>query len=336
MDKKLIVSPSPHVYGKDSTARLMRDVLIALVPAFVFSVLVYGVSALVVTAVAVASCVLFEFLIQRYLLKGPSTVGNYSAVLTGVLLAFNLPGNIPILLIVIGSLVAIGIGKMTFGGLGHNVFNPALVGRVFLLIAFPVQMTDFSVDATEVAGKVAAAADAMSGATPLAYVKGMLKGGASVSEIVQNLPSPTDLLLGFRAGSLGEIGAAALILGFIYLLVRKVITWHIPVTIVATMAAFAAILHLASPEQFIGPAFHVLAGGTMLGAIFMATDYVTSPMVPRAMIVYAIGIGLLTVLIRTFGAYPEGMSFAILIMNAVVPLLNKYIKPKRFGAKLAA
>ncbi len=335
MDKKLIVSPSPHVYGKDSTARLMRDVLIALVPAFAFSVLVYGVSALVVTAVAVASCVLFEFLIQKFLLKGPSTIGNFSAILTGVLLAFNLPSGIPVHLIIIGSLVAIGIGKMTFGGLGRNVFNPALVGRVFLLIAFPVQMTDFSVDAG-VAGEVAASADALSGATPLAYVKGMLKGGASVSEITANLPSSMDMLLGFRAGSLGEIGAAALILGFIYLLVRKVITWHIPVTIVATMAAFAAILHFASPEQFIGPAFHVLAGGTMLGAIFMATDYVTSPMVPKAMIVYAIGIGLLTVLIRTFGAYPEGMSFAILIMNAVVPLLNKYIKPKRFGAKLAA
>ncbi len=328
MDKKLIVSPSPHVYSGNSTGRLMRDVLIALLPAFAFSVFVYGVSALVVTAVAVAACVLFEFLIQKYLLKGPSTVGNCSAILTGVLLAFNLPSDIPILLIVIGSLVAIGIGKMTFGGLGYNVFNPALVGRVFLLIAFPVQMTTFATPAASV--------DAMSGATPLAYVKGMLKGGASVSDIAADLPSSMDMLLGFRAGSLGEIGAAALILGFIYLLLRKVITWHIPVTIVATMAAFAAILHFASPEQFIGPAFHVLAGGTMLGAIFMATDYVTSPMVPRAMIVYAVGIGVLTILIRTFGAYPEGMSFAILIMNAVVPLLNKYIKPKRFGSKLAA
>jgi len=326
MEKKLIVSPSPHVHGGDSTTRLMRDVLIALLPAFAFSVFVYGLSALLVTAIAVASCVLFEWLIQKFMLKGPSTIGNYSAVLTGTLLAFNLPSNIPILLIVIGSLVAIGIGKMTFGGLGRNLFNPALVGRVFLLIAFPVQMTAFPTPAVSV--------DAMSGATPLAYVKEALKSGMSVSDIMPNLPSSTDMLLGTHAGSLGEIGGLALILGFIYLLIRKVITWHIPVVIVATMAAFAAILHFAAPEQFIRPEFHVLAGGTLLGAIFMATDYVTSPMVPKAMVIYAIGIGLLTVLIRTFGAYPEGMSFAILIMNAVVPLLNKYIKPRRFGMAL--
>jgi len=326
MDKKLIVSPSPHVHGGDSTTRLMRDVLIALVPAFAFSVFVYGLSALIVTAVAVVSCVVFEFLIQKFMLKGPSTIGNMSAVLTGVLLAFNLPSNIPISLIVIGSLVAIGIGKMTFGGLGRNLFNPALVGRVFLLIAFPVQMTTFPTPAVSV--------DAMSGATPLAFVKEALKSGMSVSDIMPNLPSSMDMLLGTHAGSLGEIGALALILGFVYLLVRKVITWHIPVVIVATMAAFAAILHFAAPEQYIGPAFHVLAGGTLLGAIFMATDYVTSPMVPKAMVIYAIGIGLLTVLIRTFGAYPEGMSFAILIMNAVVPLLNKYVKPRRFGMAL--
>jgi electron transport complex protein RnfD len=332
MDKKLIVSPSPHVYGGDSTGRLMRDVLIALLPAFAFSIFVYGAPALVVTAVAVASCVLFEFLIQKFLLKGPSTVGNCSAILTGMLLAFNLPGNIPIGLILIGSLVAIGIGKMTFGGLGHNVFNPALVGRVFLLISFPVEMTRF--DGAPINDAVAGSVDALSGATPLTFVKEALKSGASVSDIMPDLPSSMDMLLGFRAGSLGEIGAAALILGFVYLLVRKVITWHIPVVIVASMAAFAGILHVVSPEQFVGPVFHVLAGGTMLGAIFMATDYVTSPMVPKAMIIYAIGIGLLTVLIRTFGTYPEGMSFAILIMNVVVPLLNKTIKPRRFGPAL--
>jgi electron transport complex protein RnfD len=326
MDKKLIVSPSPHVFGKDSTSRLMCDVLIALAPAFGFSLFVYGLPALVVTAVAVVSCVVFEFLIQKFLLRGPSTIGNCSAILTGVLLAFNLPSNLPIGLIVVGSLVAIGIGKMTFGGLGHNLFNPALVGRVFLLIARPVQMAVFPTPSVSV--------DAMSGATPLTYVKEALKNfpETTVSDILPDLPSATDLLLGFHAGSLGEIGAAALILGFVYLLVRKVITWHIPVVIVATMAAFAGILHWASPEQYIGPMFHVLAGGTLLGAIFMATDYVTSPMLPKAMVVYAIGIGLLTVLIRTFGSYPEGMSFAILIMNAVVPLLNKYMKPRRFAS----
>ncbi|MDR0954934.1 MAG: RnfABCDGE type electron transport complex subunit D [Rikenellaceae bacterium] len=323
MEKKLIVSPSPHVFSGDSTTRLMRDVLIALLPALAFSVVVYGLSSLLVTAVAVVSCVVFEFLIQKYLLKGSLTVGDYSAVLTGVLLAFNLPNNIPLGLVVLGSLVAIGIGKMTFGGLGRNVFNPALVGRVFLLIAFPVQMTSYPMLTTT---------DAVSGATPLTLLKEALKSGQSVSDIMPNLPSSMDMLLGLHAGSLGEIGALALILGFIYLLVRKVITWHIPVAIIATIALFSEILHLASPEHYIGAFFHVLAGGTLLGAIFMATDYVTSPMVPRAMIIYGVGIGVLTVLIRVFGAYPEGMSFAILIMNAVVPLLNKYIKPRRFGA----
>lgn len=328
MEKKLIVSPSPHVHGGDSTARLMRDVLIALLPAFALSVFVYGVSALMVTAIAVASCVLFEFLIQKFMLKGPSTIGNYSAILTGVLLAFNLPDTLPVGLIIIGSLVAIGVGKMTFGGLGRNVFNPALVGRVFLLIAFPVQTTSFAAPANLTA---ASTVDAMSGATPLAYVKEALKSGVSVSDIMPNLPTSTEMLFGLHAGSLGEIGALALLIGFAYLLLRKVITWHIPVTIMATMALFAGILHFAAPEEFITPMFHLLAGGTMLGAIFMATDYVTSPMSKRGMVIYAIGIGVLTILIRTFGAYPEGMSFAILIMNAVVPLLNKYVKPRRFG-----
>ena len=196
MENKLIVSPSPHVHGGDSTTRLMRDVVIALLPAFAFSIFVYGLSALVVTLVAVASCMLFEFLIQRFLLKGPFTLNNCSAVLTGMLLAFNLPSNIPIALIVLGSLFAIGVGKMTFGGLGRNLFNPALVGRVFLLIAFPVQMTTFPTPA--------AATDAMSGATPLAFVKEALKNGVSVSEIMPDLPNYTDMFLGMRAGSLGD------------------------------------------------------------------------------------------------------------------------------------
>lgn len=322
MDKKLIVSPSPHVHGAFTTQRLMADVLIALLPAFAVSVWVFGVSALIVTAVSVACCVLFEYLIQKFMLRGPLTVWNLSAVVTGVLLAFNLPSNIPLWLVVIGAFVAVAIGKMTFGGLGKNPFNPALVGRVFLLIAFPVQMTSFP----------DRYCDATSGATPLSFVKEALKSGSSVSDIMPSISSQS-LALGTVSGSLGEVAAVALLLGFVYLLVRKVITWHIPVAVLGTMAVFTGILHLVNPEAYLSPVFHLMAGGAILGAVYMATDYVTSPMTKCGMLIYGFGIGFITVLIRVWGAYPEGMSFAILIMNAVVPLINKYVKPRRFGAK---
>ncbi|MDE5815484.1 MAG: RnfABCDGE type electron transport complex subunit D, partial [Alistipes sp.] len=253
------------------------------------------------------------------IVRGPQTVGNWSAVVTGMLLAFNLPATIPWWIIVIGAFVAIGIAKMSFGGLGKNPFNPALVGRVFLLIAYPVQMASFP----EVEGL-----DALSGATPLAAVK----YGASV-----NIVGVQDLMLGNMPGSLGEVASLALLIGFVYLLWRKVITWHIPVTILVTMAAFAAIVGWANGAQgdllWQLPLFHVLAGGALLGSIFMATDYSTSPMTVKGGILFAVGIGVITMCIRLWGSYPEGMSFAILIMNSVVPLLNKYIKPKRFGVK---
>ncbi len=318
----MIVSPSPHVHGAFTTQRLMADVLIALLPAFAVSVWVFGVSALIVTAVSVACCVLFEYLIQKFMLRGPLTVWNLSAVVTGVLLAFNLPSNIPLWLVVIGAFVAVAIGKMTFGGLGKNPFNPALVGRVFLLIAFPVQMTSFP----------DRYCDATSGATPLSFVKEALKSGSSVSDIMPSISSQS-LALGTVSGSLGEVAAVALLLGFVYLLVRKVITWHIPVAVLGTMAVFTGILHLVNPEAYLSPVFHLMAGGAILGAVYMATDYVTSPMTKCGMLIYGFGIGFITVLIRVWGAYPEGMSFAILIMNAVVPLINKYVKPRRFGAK---
>ncbi len=317
----MVVSPSPHVHGGDSTRRLMRDVIIALLPALVVSVVIYGVNVLVVTSVSVASCMLFEYLIQRFMLKGQNTLCDWSAVLTGLLLAFNLPSNLPLWMVSLGALVAIGIGKMSFGGLGKNPFNPALVGRVFLLISFPVAMTTFP---------AVAGVDAMSGATPLAFVKEALKGGMTVTEILPQI-NYIDLLLGMKAGSFGEISVLALLLGFGYLLIRKVITWHIPVYVLGAMAAFSAILWGVSPDSYMSPLFHLLTGGAVLGAVFMATDYVTSPMNSRSMAVYGIGIGVITILIRTWGAYPEGMSFAILIMNAFVPLLDKYIKPKRFG-----
>lgn len=293
----------------------MRDVLVALVPALAVSTWVFGWNVLLLTALAAASCVVFEYLIQRFLVKGPVTVGNLSAVVTGVLLAFNLPVTIPWWIVVIGAFVAIAVAKMSFGGLGKNPFNPALVGRVFLLIAYPVQLTSY-------------ATDAFTGATPLAAMKySPVFAGASLS----------DLAIGTVPGSMGEVAALALLLGFAYLLVRRVITWHVPVVIFATMALFAFFVALgrgwggAALWEF--PLFHLLAGGAMLGAIYMATDYSSSPMTVKGGVLYAVGIGVLTMCIRLWGAYPEGMSFAILIMNATVPLINKYVKPKRFGVK---
>ena len=342
MANKFFVAPSPHVHSAQSTRSIMRDVLIAMLPALAVSTWVHGVDVLTVSAIAVVSCVVIEFLIQKFLFHGECTVSNLSAAVTGLLLAFNLPSSIPWWIVVIGSLVAIGVAKMTFGGLGRNPFNPALVGRVFLLIAYPVQMTTFTAPVVE------GYADAMSGATPLAAIK----AGVPVEDV--------DLLSMFSGtipGSLGEVAAAALLCGFVYLLWRRVITWHIPVTVLATMAVFAGVVAMCSvsfdalPQAADGTCsagyklgylfgtawragiFHVLAGGAMLGAIFMATDYSTSPMTVRGGVIFAVGIGLITMCIRLWGAYPEGMSFAILIMNACVPLINKYVKPKRFGVK---
>lgn len=321
MANKLLVAPAPHVQTAQSTAKIMRDVVIALMPALVVSTVVFGWDVLRVVALSVASCVVFEYLIQKFLFRGPLTISNWSAVVTGVLLAFNLPASIPWWIVVIGAFVAIAVAKMTFGGLGKNPFNPALVGRVFLLIAYPVQMTTFPLP-------VNGSFDALSGATPLAAVK----HGAAADVL-----GTQELLLGNMPGSLGEVAALALLAGFVYLLWRRVITWHIPVTVLVAMALFAFVVALARGEsgaalwQF--PLFHVLAGGAMLGAIFMATDYSTSPMTVRGGVIFAVGIGLITMLIRLWGAYPEGMSFAILIMNSCVPLINKYVKPKRFGVK---
>lgn len=323
MANKLIVAPSPHVQTNRPTSHLMRDVVIALMPALIVSIIVFGVDVLYVTAISVLSCLLFEYLIQKFFVKGALSINNWSAVVTGVLLAFNLPSSIPWWIVVMGAFVAIAIAKMTFGGIGKNPFNPALVGRVFLLLAYPVQMTSFP--AVE-------GCDALSGATALAAVK---QGIASVDTL-----GVQDLLLGNMPGSMGEVAALALLLGFVYLMWRKVITWHIPVTVLGTMAVFAFIVALTQLGEGTSlsllwqmPLFHVLAGGAILGAVFMATDYSTSPMTVRGGVIFAVGIGVITMLIRLWGAYPEGMSFAILIMNSCVPLINKYVKPKRFGVK---
>ena len=319
------ISPSPHVHGGDSIEKIMYGVLIALVPTFIFSIVFFGLGAILVTLTSVAACLVFEYVIQKYLMKQRPTIWDGSAIITGVLLAFNLPSSLPLWIVVIGALVAIGIGKMSFGGLGNNIFNPALVGRVFLLISFPVQMTTWPVP------NGFATADAVTGATPLALVKEAVKNGQAVGDTLSSVGITTgNLILGNIGGSLGEVAAIGLLLGFAYMLIRKIISWHIPVAIFATVIVFSGILNLADPAQFAGPVFHLFTGGLMLGAIFMATDYVTSPMTHKGMLIYGVGIGLLTVIIRVFGAYPEGMSFAILIMNGFTPLINRYCKPRRF------
>ncbi len=327
----LFISPSPHVHSGDSIQKNMYGVVIAMLPALVLSFLYFGMGAIVVTLTSVAACLFFEFIIQKYLLKTAPSINDGSALITGLLLAFNVPSNLPVWIIIIGALVAIGVGKLSFGGLGNNVFNPALVGRVFLLISFPVQMTSWPVAEGLKTGYI----DVQTGATPLAILKEAVKNGESVSSVMaqSNFPSYQDMFMGNMGGSLGEVAGVALILGLAYMLVKKIITWHIPVAILGTVAVFTGILHLADPVQFANPLFHLLTGGLLLGAIFMATDYVTSPMSNKGMLIYGIGIGILTVVIRIFGAYPEGVSFAILIMNAFTPLLNAFCKPKRFGEK---
>ena len=330
MANKFIVSLSPHVHSGDSVQKNMYGVIIALIPALLVALFAFGLGALVVTLTSVAACVFFEWAITKFILKREvCTICDGSAALTGLLLAFNLPSNLPIWIIIIGALVAIGVGKMTFGGLGCNPFNPALVGRIFLLISFPVQMTSWPT-----AGQWSSYLDAQTGATPLAIMKQAITSGDA--SVLEQLPSLGSLLLGIPdacalgAGSLGEISAGALLLGFVYMLWKKIISWHIPVSILGTVFVFSGLMHLANPV-YADPVSVLFTGGLMLGAIFMATDYVTSPMTHKGMIIYGVAIGFLTVVIRNFGAYPEGMSFAIFIMNAFTPLINTYCKPKRFG-----
>ena len=332
---KLIVSLSPHAHGTDSVEKNMYGVLIALIPALIASLYFFGLGAAVVLCTSVLACVCFEWLIAKFILKRErTTITDGSAILTGLLLGFNLPSNLPIWIIIIGALVAIGIGKMTFGGLGNNPFNPALVGRCFLLVSFPAQMTSWPV-----AGQLGSYLDATTGATPLAIMKQAIKSGNP--DVLGQLPDSFSLLLGnhssqlvdgslMGSGTAGEICAIALLIGLVYMLWKKIITWHIPVSIIGTVFVFSGLLHLASPV-YANPVDVILAGGLMLGAIFMATDYVTSPMTAKGQIIYGVAIGFLTVVIRNWGSYPEGMSFAILIMNGFTPLINTYIKPKRFG-----
>lgn len=327
MSNSLNVSPSPHIFGKETTRKLMFGVVLALTPSLLASLYFFGWGALIVTITSVSSCIAFEYVIQKFILRKPVSVTDGSALVTGLLLAFNLPSNLPIFIIIIGALVSIGIAKMTFGGLGNNPFNPALVGRVFLLISFPVQMTSWPVPT----GFRNSFTDAVTGATPLGIMKEGLRNGENVSNLMDQIPSHLQMFYGRMGGSMGEVAAIALLIGLAWLLYKKIISWHIPVAVIGSVAIFTFILWTLDPEKNADPLFHLLTGGVLLGAIFMATDYVTSPMSKRAMIIYGIGIGVITVIIRVYGAYPEGVSFAILIMNAFVPLMNTYLKPKISG-----
>ena len=318
---KLLVSPSPHLHTKTSTKSLMRDVVIAMIPAVIVSVLFYGWAELLVLGVSVASCVLLEYLITKYLLNKPCTVCDMSAVVTGILLALNLPATTPWWVVFIGAVVAIGVAKMTFGGLGQNLFNPAIVGRVSLLISFPTYMTNWAKPNGFIS---TAAVDAFTGATPLGLAK---EGGVAAVDGLDYM----DMLFCNIGGSAGELSALAILVGFVYLLARRVIKPYITLSILATVAVFSGIFWAVNPAEFTGPVFNLLTGGVLLGAVFMATDYVTSPMSNVGGIIFGVGIGLITMLVRYFGAYPEGMSFAILIMNAVVPLINKWCHTKKFG-----
>lgn len=325
---RLLVSPAPHIHAAVSTKSLMRDVVIALLPAVIVSVVFYGLGEIVVLGTSVVSCILVEYLITKFLLKKPSTVCDYSAVVTGILLALNLPYTTPWWVVFIGALFAVGVVKMTFGGLGQNIFNPAIAGRVFLLVSFPAYMTNW-----QMPGGLFGV-DAVSGATPLGLINEGIMNGQTVPEIMSaNGLSYSQMLFANIGGSVGEISALALLAGFVYLLVRKVIRPHITLSIWATVALVSLVFWLAAPDRFTDPLFNLLSGGMILGSCFMATDYVTSPMSVKGGIVYGIGIGFITLMIRYFGSYPEGMSFAILIMNSTVPLINMLFHQKKYGRK---
>ncbi|MBS4785673.1 MAG: RnfABCDGE type electron transport complex subunit D [Clostridiales bacterium] len=309
LTNKLTVAPSPHIKDKATTSSLMLSVIIALVPAAVASVVIFGISSLVLIATCVIACVVSEYLFNL-LCKKPQTVGDLSAVVTGILLAFNLPSTFPVWMAVVGSVAAIMVVKGLFGGIGQNFANPAITGRVILLISFAGPMTSFLVPQKIIGGY-----ELVSGATPLAL--------NAAGEVV-SIPSYLDMFLGLRGGSLGETCILALLVGGIFLIVRGVISPIIPVSYLATVAVFALLVG----ED---PIFHLLAGGVVLGAFFMATDYVTSPVTDKGKLIFGIGCGLITMLIRVFGSYPEGTSFAILLMNILTPHIDNLTKSKPFG-----
>ena len=325
MSDKLLLSSSPHIHSGESIAGTMHSVILALFPAALVGIYYFGLPSLVVIVLAIVSCLVVEAIIQKIMNK-KVTVYDGSAALTGLLLAMNLPPTSPWWLVILGSVIAIGMGKHVYGGLGFNPFNPALVARVVLLISFPVQMTTWTMPNPIINSK----ADVLSGATPLGLLKeGIMKNGNidAIKEIADSA-----LFLGNIAGSIGEISAIALIIGALFLFYKRYITWHIPVSFIASAFIFAGIFWLIDPVRYASPLFHILAGGIMLGAFFMATDYVTSPMTGKGMLIFGAGCGLITMIIRLWGGYPEGVSFAILLMNAATPIIDRYTVPKKFGS----
>ncbi|MCL2627583.1 MAG: RnfABCDGE type electron transport complex subunit D [Oscillospiraceae bacterium] len=310
----LTVSVSPHIHDKSTTSRIMLDVIIALVPAFIASVLIFGARAAVVTCACVASCVLFEWVFAK-VTKRQNTIGDYSAVITGILLAFNLPVTIPIWQAVFGSAVAIILVKQLFGGLGKNFANPAITARIVMFLAFSVTMTNWSTP-YETTSIWIYPIDGVAGATPLALMK---------RDELEALPSLWQMFIGVRGGCIGETSNLALLIGGVYLMFRKVITWHTPLTYIAVVAGFSMALGL-------DPMYHMFAGGLFIGAIFMATDYVTTPQTNFGRIVFGLGAGLFTVIFRVYSSYPEGVSFAILLMNILTPYINKLTERIPLGA----
>ena len=325
-NKKYIVSPSPHIHADVSTTSVMRDVIIALAPATLVSILAYGWAELLVILFSIASCVLLEWAVTKWLMKRPSTVGDLSAVVTGLLLALNLPSAIPLWIVFIGAVVAICVAKLPFGGIGQNVFNPAITGRVFLLVSFPAQMTNWN----PTPGFIPVP-DAISGATPLSALKEALKSGSTIPQFMQSNGYEMSSFLWDLGASAGELSASALLIGFVYLLVRRVVKPWIPLSILGTITIISLIFNGINPDIYTGPVFNLLTGGTLLGALFMATDYVTSPMSLWGGVIFGAGIALIDMMIRYFGAYPEGMSFSILLMNCTVPLLNMWFHQKKYG-----
>lgn len=330
----LHISTSPHTRYRESVSSIMLYVVIALVPAFVSSIIFFGLRSLLLTATCVVFCLLTEWLIVRFMLKRASTLGDFSALVTAVLLAFNLPPDLPLWMAALGSIFAIGVTKWAFGGLGNNFINPALAGRAFLLASYPAAMTIFSPTRLGSINGMSSSLDAVSGATPLAAFKESVKAGTlNIADIQQALP---DLFTGNVGGCIGETSAIALLIGVLILLYKRIISLDIPAAYIGTVFILFWLFSGSSPslfsaDSFIVPVFHVLAGGLLLGALFMATDMVTSPITPKGRIVFGIGCGVLTFVIRKFGGYPEGVSYSILIMNLFVPLIDRYVRPKIYG-----
>lgn len=334
----LVISSSPHAHDGSSVDRIMWDVVMALTPALLAAIFFFGLDALRLVGVCVATCLVTEWGCRK-LMKRPSSLSDWSAVVTGLLLAFNLPPGLPTWMAVAGSIFAIAIAKQIFGGLGYNPFNPALAARAFMLISFTGAMTTWSKSTWPslltdhwVDTMTAASRDAMTTATPLGLIKEAIKSGEGLPSFTPQMLQ--DFFLGNMNGCIGETSALALLLGATYLIYRKVITWHIPVAYILTVFIYAAVLRQFWPSESITPLAHVLSGGLMLGALFMATDMVTSPVTQRGMLIFGIGCGVITMLIRTSktGAYPEGVCFAILIMNAFTPLINRATRNQVFGS----